>query len=197
MVIYNKKQDLWLMAWDLYDPEALYVKDYQKRPETYFDDRVTKARKNLVISRCDIKTSFDYGCGMQPFHYNIETGESSCLGLWDKYVPEFKEFNSEAFFNSKTLLLFDVLEHIYDPHSFLLTLPQKRLILTLPVFPEKINSLEQLKGWRHYKPGEHTLYTTEDGIIDIVTESGWNVEYKGYDECPPRLDILSLVLTRK
>lgn len=197
MIVYNQKPDLWIMAWDLYNPNIRYNNDYHNRPINYFDEKVTNARKNLVINKCDITKSFDFGCGMFPFHYNQETKESSCLGLWDKYVPEFQEFDKNAFLKSNTLLLFDVLEHIYDPHTFLMTLPQSRIIMTLPVFPEKLNSLDQLKDWKHYKPGEHVLYTTEEGIIDIVNESGWDVEYKGYPECPPRQDIISLVLTRR
>ena len=197
MQIYNQKKDSYIQAWDLYDPHKRYNTEYDNRPLDYFDDRVTKARKNLVINKCDIKNSFDYGCGMKPFHYNQETGESLCKGLWDKYVPKFQKFDSQAFFNSSTLLLFDVIEHFYDLQSFLLTLPQKCVIMTLPIFPEKLNNLEQLDGWKHYKRGEHLLYTTEEGIIDIIEESGWELDYLGYDECPPRENIASIVIRRK
>ena len=199
MQIYNSKEDLWFMAWAKWNPVKRYTEEYQERAATteYYKPEVFELRKKWVTSNCDINQSFDFGCGMKPFHYNFETNTTDCIGLWDKYIPQFTKFDHKAYSESITLLLFDVLEHLYDPHSFLLTLPQKRLVMTLPVFPtEKLNTLDQIKGWKHTRPGEHFLYTTEKGIIDIVEESGWNVEYKGYPECPPREDILSLVLTR-
>lgn len=197
MIIYNKKDGLYIQAWALYDPEKRYNEDYDLRPSDYFDDRVIKARKNLVISNCDINKAFDYGCGKMPFHYNRETKSSICNGMWDKYVPEFQNFDRKVFENSTTLLLFDVIEHFYDPHSFLLTVPQKRIIMTLPIVQEPLFNLEQISSWKHFKPGEHLLYTTEKGIVNIIEDCGWILEYFGYDECPPRKDIASIVIRRK
>jgi hypothetical protein len=199
MKIYNQKKDLWLMAWADWNPAKRYTEEYQVRAETtnYYKPEVLQIRDSFVRSKCDLKTAFDYGCGMRPFHLNLKTKESDCLGMWDKYIEPHTKFDREAYMKSITLLLFDVLEHMHDPHAFLMTIPQKRLIMTIPVFPAAtINTLEELEGWKHTRPGEHFIYATEAGIIDIVTESGWNIEYKGYPECPPREDILTLVLTR-
>ena len=199
MEIYNQKENLWFMAWAKWDPVKRYTEEYQIRAATtnYYDPAVTNLRKKWVYSNCDINQSFDYGCGMRPFHYNFDTGESECKGLWDKYTPPFTEFDRKSYMESSTMLLFDVIEHIYDPHTFLLTLHQKRLLLTVPTFPaEKLNALEQVRDWKHYREGEHFLYTTEEGFIDICEESNWKIEDKGYWECPPRSNILSLVLVR-
>jgi hypothetical protein len=200
MQIYNSKQDLWFMAWEKWNPVKRYTEEYQERAATtnYYNPEVFRLRKNWVTSNCDINQSFDYGCGMKPFHYDFETNTSPCKGLWDMYTDPFTKFDRTSFLNSKTLLLFDVLEHIYDPHSFLLTLPQRRLLMTIPVHPkEKLNSIEDIEGWKHTRPGEHFIYANEAGIVDIVTNAGWKVSDKGFWECPPREDILSLVLVRE
>lgn len=196
MKIYNQEPDI-IQMWDLYDPKIQYNDYYNSyRPDTYFNPVVTKARTEFVNRNCDISESFDYGCGMNPFHYNFETETSLCRGLYDRYVEKFSYFDKIAFKESKTLLMFDVLEHIYNPQQFLEIIPQSKVILTLPVFPRKFDTLDELKGWKHFKPGEHLLYCTRDGIHKLCERSGYDILESDYIECPPREDILSLVIQK-
>lgn len=197
MTIYNQEPGI-IQAWDLYDPNIQYNEYYNSyRPENYFNPDVTNRRTKFVHDHCDISKSFDYGCGMRPFHYDFELETSQCKGLYDRYVEKFNVFNRKAFNESETLLMFDVLEHIYNPQQFLEIIPQSRVILTLPVYPKSFNSLDEIKEWKHFKPGEHLLYCTENGIHTICKRAGYDIIISDYVECPPRSNILSLVIERE
>jgi hypothetical protein len=191
MVIYNFNKDKWISAWEYVDLKEKYTTTYG-HSNTYYDPYVHKARRELVTTYTKLYNCFDYGCGKNPFYKQSEIG-----GCWDKYTEGFTDFNRLAYTTAKTLLLFDVLEHIYDPESFLLNIPHTQCIITMPIVPgNKLESLEDIKGWKHYKPGEHFQYFTLNGFKEFVQNIGWDIVYADMPECPPRVDIYSFVLNR-
>ncbi len=191
MTVYEYNKNNWIAAWEYVNLEEKYATTYG-HTTTYYDPEVHARRRELVEEYVILRTSFDYGCGKTPFYKPEEVG-----GAWDKYTVGFTKFNRIAWLHTESLLLFDVLEHIYDPESFLLNVPHNKCILTIPIVPgDKLESLDDIKDWKHYKPGEHFWYFTHNGFVKFVENIGWKIAYSGQNECPPRQDITSFVLYR-
>lgn len=198
MQIYNKKDGLYIQAWEYVNNKELYVDKYQERSNNtnYYNPEVYKLRKKWVESRINITKAFDYGAGLKPYYNQIENNKKP-LGMYDPYVEPYNIFNRDNWLNSETLLLFDTIEHMYDPHSFLNIIPQKQLIMSLPCVQIKyFYHLDQIKDWRHYRPSEHLLYANEEGIIEILNNTGWNIIDMGYYEKEIRKDILCIYAKR-
>ena len=175
------------------NPINLYNKNYTHRTEQYFDNRVTNARRNIVQKYANLYECFDFGCGTKPF------AKDECLYVWDNYVTEFSKFNLKKFQAAKTLLMFDVLEHLLDLENFLLMIPQPQLIVSIPIVPDNIElSIENLKNisWKHYRPKEHFWYFSDNGFKEYTKSCNWTIIYNDIPECPPRSDIRTYVLVR-
>lgn len=191
MTIYDYNENNWIAAWEYVDLKEKYNTTYGHN-KNYYDSTVHDNRRKLVEGYTDLKNCFDYGCGKTPFYNKDEVNYS-----WDKYTEGFTEFDLDKFKESEVLLLFDVLEHIYDPESFLLTIPQNKCIITIPIVPgNTLKSLEDVKNWKHYKPGEHFWYFTLNGFETFINKINWRIVYSGQDECPPRSDIYSFIIER-
>lgn len=90
------------------------------------------------------------------------------------------------------ILLHDVLEHVDwgdAPDKKMEGMLQRTqwVSVTVPVMPDG----ELLEEWKHYKPGEHLIYFTEESLDQFFVERGFMKVKSGYPECPPRVDILS------
>ena len=191
MTVYEYNENNWIAAWEHVNLKEKYSTTYGHSNQ-YYSDIVHHNRRELVESYASLSSCFDYGCGKTPFYESYEIG-----GCWDKYTEGFTKFDNKKYLSCSTLLLFDVLEHIYDPESFLLTIPQKQCIVTIPIVPgDTLKSLDEVKNWKHYKPGEHFWYFTLNGFKTFVENIGWKVIYCDKTECPPREDIFSFVLKR-
>lgn len=197
MQIYNQIKGKYIQAWSYSNPEEIYVEKYINREKliNYYNPKLWTIRKEWVEKFIQLNEAYDYACGLHPFwkELNIEI-----KGMYDKYVPEYNKFNYNDYINSKTLMMFDFLEHVYDPFLLLQTIPQKQLILSLPIvqIPYFYN-LNQIKEWQHYREDEHYLYSNEEGIIEILNNTGWNIIDMGYYEKEIRKDILCINCLRK
>lgn len=199
MQIYNSKDGLYIQAYEEFDNNKRYKDEYLTRMETtpYYNYDVFLSRKKWVEDRINIEMAFDYGAGLQPYYKNIECNKQP-LGIWDKYVEPYTKFELKNYMKAETIMLYDVIEHIYDVHSFLQILPQTNLIMSIPCVPySNFNSMDQIKTWRHFRAGEHLLYANKEGIFDILQETGWNIIDSGEFEAPIRQDILCILATRK
>ena len=67
----------------------------------------------------------------------------------------------------RAFTLWDVIEHAEDPGLLLRDVPDGSwLFCSLPIFPD----LGAIRASRHYKPGEHLYYWTEDGFVGWMAE---------------------------
>jgi 2-polyprenyl-3-methyl-5-hydroxy-6-metoxy-1,4-benzoquinol methylase len=73
-----------------------------------------------------------------------------------KLAGDIREFDAFTFW--------DVLEHVPEPHPsyFKRMRPGSWLFTSLPIFGD----VKRIRESRHYKPGEHLYYWTEQGFID-------------------------------
>lgn len=174
--------------------DDLYNEEYDQKAFNYYNPLVTKIRKEFVLNNTKLEDTFDYGCGRNP----IGGGYYPC---WDRYYKKYSYFDLNKYKKSKTLLLFDVLEHMLDPRAFLIQSHHEKIIITIPIVPfNEFNKINQICNWKHYRPGEHFFYFTESGIKKFCKEAFWNVTYFGWDECKScgciREDVASIVLER-
>ena len=89
--------------------------------------------------------------------------------------------------------LWDVLEHLPDFQCLDEHLKFSDYVaLTVPMLPEG----KELLTWKHFKPGEHLHYFTQETLDSIFKIYGFSKLKRGYPECPPREDILSVVYGR-
>jgi hypothetical protein len=188
MEIIDKKENEYLAVFKFIDFSKIYK--YDERSKNYYDENVRNIRKNFILKYTSYDKCFDYGCGQNPLL--IEYGVPS----FDKYIEKYSNFDIKAFRKSKFLLLFDVLEHFYDPAQFLSIIPQDNVILTIPIFKDEIKDESSLYEWKHYKPGEHIWYWNEIGFKNYINKIGWEIVECCYNECPPRIDIQTYYIKR-
>lgn len=88
----------------------------------------------------------------------------------------------------------DVIEHFQDLDKELKPLLKwsSMIALTVPIKPEG----QDLKTWKHYKPGEHFQYFSHESLNKIF--NGYNFSRVKFNnvECPPRTDIFSYLFKR-
>ena len=131
------------------------------------------------------RTLLDFGCG---------------LGFFAAYAPEgitvdtydIGPFVTTGIRHEKydMLCLWDVLEHLSDftcLDEFLKF--TDHVALTVPMLP----SGKELLTWKHFKPGEHLHYFTNETLDAIFKIYGFSRIKSGSPECPPREDILTVI----
>lgn len=194
MTIYEYEEDKYIFAHKFVDLSQKYSSTYN-HDNSYYSVDVWNIRENLVNKYVDDPTKiFDYGCGKKPYH---NFNKNKIGGYWDKYTNGLKNFNRSKYNECTVITCWDVLEHILQLKEFLLMLDKDMIIATVPtVRNNKLKSLDDIRNWNHYKEGEHCIYATENGWKQIFNDSQWNVIYTGFDECPPRIDIMSIVAVR-
>jgi len=93
------------------------------------------------------------------------------------------------------ITFWDVMEHFEDLEEFFKKIDAsgaKYVALTIPVMKEGLD----LMSWKHYKPGEHFHYFSEEELIKVFKDKNFRVVRSGFPECPPREDILSVLLKK-
>lgn len=134
------------------------------------------------------RTVLDYGSGVGWFKawapqgitvYSYDTGEYPQTGI------ELLMYDVTCFW--------DVLEHIRDFDVIEPILALSRNVAgTVPIKPEDI----AFSNWKHFKPGEHLHYWTEETLTGLFGRYGFSLLKTGYPECPPRQEVLSFAYTR-
>ncbi len=86
----------------------------------------------------------------------------------------------------------DVLEHIEDFAELEPVLALARHVaVSVPVIDEI-----SLIDWKHFKPGEHLHYFTNEALDALFRKYGFDAMKTGQPECPPREDIMSILYRR-
>jgi hypothetical protein len=140
------------------------------------------------IREFKIKTILDYGSGVGWFrayrpknmivdNYDIanypQTGikhkRYDLICFWDvlEHIPNFKK-----------------LENLFQN--------TKHIACSVPIKPKDV----KLKEWKHYKPNEHLHYFNIEFLDTFFETYGFQKVKDGYPECPPRVDIYSVVYKR-
>lgn len=142
------------------------------------------------ISDANPKKVLDYGSGVgwfrafRPFGSDVHSFD---IGNYPQTGIRLIIYDVVCFF--------DVLEHIPD---FSIVEPvialAKHIAVTVPMIDKPHGQLHLSK---HFKPGEHLHYFTEESLISLFGSYGFKVIKSGQPECPPREEVYSFLFGRK
>jgi hypothetical protein len=87
--------------------------------------------------------------------YDVDEKAVALLRSIDRWSADFRAFRAFTFW--------DVIEHVEEPNFYFRHMvPGTRAFFSIPIF----NDLNSIRQSRHYRPGEHLYYFTEQGFID-------------------------------
>ena len=102
-----------------------------------------------------------------------------------------KDINMQYF---KGLTFWDSFEHISEPSIILRKIYKGTYIfLSIPIFPD----LVLLTNSRHYRPDEHYWYFTEEGLINLFNDNGFElIDFNEIESELGRKDIKTFAFRR-
>jgi len=180
-------------------------------------ERINNVRWELIKSYVPkVKTVLDYGSGcgyLTAFAPEGVEVDSYDIGKYYDGIPYPQTGILKGHYDA--ICLYDVIEHVdWAVKSDALMLSMIRastyVFVSVPIFPgdaiaHKSSTFpfhdpplftgNDIIQWRHYRPGEHLTYFTEESLTALLKALGYELLYKGYDECPPRLDIMTFVFS--
>jgi hypothetical protein len=107
--------------------------------------------------------------GLRAFGYDINPVAVEWLKKDNRYRDPYQGQAADL----PTWTLWDTLEHIPDPYALLDKVPKDTtLILSLPIFAD----LLKVRSSKHYKPGEHLVYFSTDGLIRFMADAGFELD---------------------
>lgn len=183
-----------------------YGEEYFQRYSSY---RGTEISKCINSSRIDLLKRFgepaalDIGIGSGEFLETANAAGVQCFGF-DVNPIAIEYLKRRGFFVNptngvstqgiNTVTFWDVFEHLEEPSTFVSDLGIETIIMSVPI----VEDFSCLLGWKHFKPGEHLYYFTNEGMISFMDEIGYKLAYSGRPECDcGREDIGSFVFNLK
>jgi len=151
---------------------------------------INKIRWNF-IKPVKPKSVLDYGSGCGFFRAFRPVG-IECDTFDINNYPQ-SGINKEKY---DLVCFWDVIEHFKDLNEIFTVLEKVKafnIAFTVPAL--QIDTVLEL--WKHYKPGEHFHYFSDDKWDNLFLEHGYKKIRSGYPECPPRSDIYSAIFKRK
>jgi len=152
-------------------------------------EKINKIRWNFILEVLSPNNILDYGSGCGFFRAYRPSGievDSYDIGPYPQTGIRIKLYDVVCFW--------DVFEHINDFKVIepILAL-SSAVALSIPIKPDN----KHFADWKHFKIGEHLHFWNEDTLQAFFLKYGFNkVKNSGYPECPPREDILSIILTK-
>lgn len=147
---------------------------------------------------CKIRWAF-----VKPIHAKSVLDYGSGIGWFRAFRPPGVEVDTYDIANypqtginnvSYDLICFwDVLEHLTSFAKIEALLYKAKFVaLTVPILPAD----KDIKGWKHFKPGEHIKIFTHELLDALFGSYGYTNTDKSQPECPPREDIWSFIYER-
>ena len=116
------------------------------------------------------------------------------------------EAQGEVVRNIDTVFLLDVLEHVYNPWSALITLrevisPHAQLVISLPNVRNMLLMRDLMNGYWHYRESglldvTHIRFFTEHEALRMIYQTGFRVEKTTFTVCPGVLPIYEQMQNR-
>ena len=146
--------------------------------------------KDNIDPKDNLINALDYGCGIG-FMKAFAPDWITEVDTYDIMPIPQTGMRSNHY---SIVLMYDVLEHIPDFTEMLPTLNKTNYVaVTVPIKP---NNLPWSK-YKHFKPGEHLHYFTDDLLTHIFKVMGFRVVAKSTPECPPREYVWSYLFKRE
>ena len=177
--------------------EQEMVKTFNYRLNNFAHERIEYIRENIKIKRNDIV--FDYGCGFGSFLYALKEKKILSKGMdFDADSVKFckskkldvtdSPLENEKNNSLKLITLFDVIEHLVEPISFLRTANKKlKKNGNILMFTPNIHSISgRLMGPDHnmFAVFNHLCFYNLKSLNYLVTKTGFKIikiDYFGLD----------------
>lgn len=181
-----------------YEYGEQYYNNYINREGTEIAVNLNKARVNLAKKYC--KKVLDIGIGSGEFikNFGIDCAYGFDINPYGiKWLKEnhiyMNPYEEDISVKVDGVTLWDTLEHMVSPSEFLDYIEKEYVIVSLPIF----DNILKVKNSKHFKPGEHLLYFTAQGLINLFEDNGFNViEMNDAETLAGRENILSFVFRR-
>lgn len=179
---------------------ASYDGEYFDKCDSYRGSSVAKAinrgRVELVARHyCPVGLMVDVGIGSGEFidarqnTYGTDVNQAAIewLRQRDKLASDLMEYPAFSFW--------DVIEHIPEPESYFQCIPSGGYLFTsLPIFDD----LNRIRESKHYRPGEHLYYWTDDGFEAWMRGHGFKLlERSDFETKAGRESIMSYAFRRQ
>lgn len=176
------------------DYGSAYFADYLIRDASPMGESLTRERVNIVK---DYWTGpvVDIGIGggrfveaMKEYGHGFDVNEEAVRWLkeQDKFCNPYERCVD-------AITCWDALEHIPDPEA-LIHCVNKYVFVSLPIF----TSPKHVLSSRHYKPGEHLWYWTDEGLVMWFDRLGFDlVEKTDIESVLGRDEIYTYVFCRR
>lgn len=176
-----------------YDEE--YFKHYEELAGSATANKINNGRIQFTNKHARGFPMLDIGIGSGEF---IEKRGKNTFGydINPKAVRWLKqrELFREDFMSFRAFTFWDVLEHVGNPGIYLDRIPKGAYLFTsLPIF----RNLKEVTSSKHYKPGEHLYYWTEQGFIEWMRKYGFKLmDASGFEMAAGRESIRSFAFKR-
>lgn len=137
--------------------------------------RVIAGRLGMLARHAELGSRvLDIGAGTGAFVRNANDAGYAARGF-DVMPTAVERLKRDGLYASNlsqfgVVTMWDAIEHMEDPQLVLDQIAMRAVLLTsLPIFP----SLDRIRESRHYRPGEHLLYFTEQGFVDWMWLHGF------------------------
>lgn len=164
----------------MHENRALYDDAYFKKVSSYdkrIEDEVNLGRCALMQRNLKLhSTVLDIGAGSGEFMrratavgyrmkgFDVLPQTAAMLRANGMYSNRPDEFDA--------VTLWDTIEHLEEPHLMINAMRRKSLLfVSVPVFKD----LKKIRESKHYRPGEHLYYWTEQGFIDWAALRGFRL----------------------
>jgi hypothetical protein len=175
-----------------------YDGEYFDRCLGYEDQKIAMAinagRIELVAKHFGPGRVCDIGIGSgefikkrpQTFGHDVNPVALKWLAEQGKRAEDLCAFGAYTFW--------DVIEHVPEPETYFRQVQlHARLFTSIPIF----ETLDAIRGSRHYRPGEHLYYFTRDGFLEWMNEHGFAVlEIADFETAAGRESIESFAFRR-
>jgi hypothetical protein len=145
-----------------------YFEKYVQMDQTPMGFQLTKARCNLVERHYQGTDIIDVGIGGGAFciesgAYGYDVSQEAVQWLKERgtYLNPYES-------KCTALTCWDSLEHVLDPVA-LVQCAKKYVFVSMPIYKDR----EHCVNSKHFKPGEHLHYWTQDGLIDWFARLGF------------------------
>lgn len=147
-----------------------YFAKYQEMDKTPMGEALTNARCEFVSAHHSGVGLVDIGIGGGRFVEQFECMGFDVSAQAVEWLKGRKAWHNVMWHGCDAITCWDSLEHIPDPDA-LINNVKSWVFVSMPIYLDKEHCLAS----KHYKPGEHLHYWTQDGLIKWFESLGFEL----------------------
>lgn len=145
------------------DYNADYLLHYKLYGRTQFGKQLNQKRWSFILDNGLFGPLLDFGCGSDSFA-DAKPKDVAVFSYDPYYKKDFSFLNVEL----DTTTFWDSFEHLTRLEIVPL-LNSRQIILSIPILRKDVD----IFCWKHFRPGEHIWYFSEDALINLFKKWGY------------------------